>query len=168
MMTAETRGAKGLESIPADARLWIFQSSRVLEGSALAALEKHLGAFLQDWAAHGKQLFAGFEIRHGRFIIIAVDEKMAAASGCSIDKMMRFVQALDEEYSMDLLDRMKVAYRSGANIEEVKVNEFTQMLKSGEVNEDTIVFNNLTETLEQLQTQWEVPVKQSWHSNLLP
>ncbi len=167
MMTS-TEKEMGLDNLPAHSRLWIFQSSRVLEGESLKEISTQLESFLRDWAAHGKQLFAGFEIRFGRFIIIAVDEKLAAASGCSIDKMMRFVQALDQHYSMNLLDRMKVAYRKGEGVEEVSVNRFTEMLKSGEANNDTLVFNNLAETLGQLEAQWEVPVSQSWHSNLNP
>lgn len=153
--------------LPMNSRVWIFQSSRPINGAMAARLSEELGAFILDWAAHGKQLFAAFEIRYERFIIIAVDERQATASGCSIDSMMRRIQELDMRYDLDLLNRMKVAYRKGSEIIECSMNDFSKMLESGEVDKNTIVFNNLIQQLADLDHSWECPVASSWHANLL-
>lgn len=155
-------------SLSKDARVWIFQSSKPLTGEIRTEFSSTLIAFLKDWAAHGNQLFAAFEIRYDRFVIIGVDEAIAQATGCSIDKLMRTVQALDEQFELDLLERMKVAYRDGEDIVEVDVNTFTQMLADGRATGDTPVFNNVLQSVGELDSQWETTVKDSWHRNLMP
>ena len=149
-------------------RVWVFQSSKELTNEWVALISKELNNFLQDWAAHGKDLFASFEVRFNRFIIIAVDENIAGATGCSIDKMMKEIQSIDLKFNLNLLDRMKVAYRDGEQIIEVSVNEFSTLLKEGRATAETMVFNNTIQSLEELNTNWETQVKNCWVSNLLP
>lgn len=157
------------EGLPDHARVWVFQTTRPLIGEARLKVSTALIGFLKDWAAHGKQLAAAFEIHYDQFIVIAVDEAIAQATGCSMDKLMRTIQTLDEDLTLNCLDRMKVAYRNpdGA-IEEVSVDAFTKMLETGQVSAGTYVFNNLLEELGQWRNAWEVPVSRSWHANLLP
>ena len=38
------------------------------------------------------------------------------------------------------------------------------MVKAKSVNENTIVFNNLVNTIEEWQEFWEVPASDSWHN----
>ncbi len=147
--------------------VWIFQSSKVLSDQWVQLISIELTSFLQDWAAHGKDLFASFEIRFNRFIVIAVDENMAGATGCSIDKMMKEIQSIDLKFNLNLLERMKVAYRDGEEISEVSVNEFAAMLKSGEATENTMVFNNTVQSISELKSNWETLVSQCWVANLL-
>lgn len=148
-------------------RIWVYQSSKELSEQWVQLISNELTSFLQDWAAHGKDLFASFEIRYNRFIIIAVDENMAGATGCSIDKMMKEIQSIDLKFNLNLLERMKVAYRADETIKEVSVSDFTAMLKSGEVDESTMVFNNTVLSLAQLNTEWETTVANCWVANLL-
>ncbi len=157
-----------LSAMSDDARVWVFQSSKPLTGDVRTDISSTLISFLKDWAAHGKQLFAAFEIRYDRFIVIGVDEAMAQATGCSVDKLMRTVQEIDSKYSLDLLERMKVAYRKGEDILEVDANNFTKMLANGTADQDTPVFNNVVQSVGELKTSWETTVKESWHRNLLP
>lgn len=157
-----------LNTLPGTARVWAFQSSKPLTGELRDAVKQGLEQFLVDWAAHGQQLFATMEIRYDRFIIIAVDEAQAAASGCSIDKLMRTIQSVDEAHDLDLLNRMKVAYRSGEDVVECDVNTFSSMLQDGRANKDTVVFNNVVQSVDELNKGWETTVANSWHTNLLP
>lgn len=148
-------------------RVWVFQSSKELSEQWVQLISMELERFMLDWAAHGKDLFASFEIRYNRFIVIAVDEDRAGATGCSIDKMMKEIQSIDLKFNLNLLERMKVAYRSDETINEVSVKDFTSMLKAGEVNESMMVFNNTVLSLAQLKTEWETTVANCWVSNLL-
>lgn len=156
-----------LEQMASTSRLWIFQSSKKISGELFSHISERLDSFLSSWAAHGSELFSGFDIRHDRFIIIAVDEALAPATGCSIDGMMAVIQELDQSYNLDLLNRMKVAYRQGDEVRESDMNSFREMLVNGSANAETKVFNNILGTLGQMEGEWEVPVSKSWHANLL-
>ena len=48
-----------------------------------------------------------------------------------------------------------------------KLQEFEQLVEKGALNGDTIVFNNLLGTKEEMATKWEVPMKKSWHARML-
>jgi len=37
------------------------------------------------------------------------------------------------------------------------------MVKEKAVNENTIVFNNLVNTIEEFNEDWEIPAGESWH-----
>jgi hypothetical protein len=163
-----TQTVTDISTLSEHSRVWVFQSSKLLQGDMRTEISSALIAFLKDWAAHGKSLFAAFDIKFDRFILIAVDEAMAQATGCSVDKLMKTIQAIDAAYSLDLLNRMKVAYRSGEEIIECDVNTFTQMLKSGEADESTFVFNNVVQNLAEFNSNWDTKVSHSWHANLLP
>lgn len=165
---ALTKKTPDISSFEDHTRVWVFQSSKVLTDVDQLEISSILDDFLVKWAAHGADLYAGFEIRFDRFIVIAVDEHRALATGCSIDSMMRVVQQIDQHYKLDLLNRMKVAYRHGEEIMEANVNKFTQLLANGELNENTtIVFNNVVQNKGDLDAQWEIPVKNSWCVNLM-
>lgn len=156
-----------LISLPQSARVWVFQSSKIIDGECELAIRAKLEAFLHEWAAHGQSLLAAYELRFARFIVIGVDENIAMASGCSIDSLMRTMQSIDSQFNLDIFNRLKVAYRSGEDILECDVNSFSAMLQQGKANANTIVFNNLVQSLSELNSSWETNVKNSWHANLM-
>ena len=92
-------------------RVWIYQASRSLSDQELLEIEEGLKSFIVDWTAHGSELTAGYEIKYKRFIILALDQTNASATGCSIDASVHFIQSLEKKYEIDLLDKMNVSYK---------------------------------------------------------
>ncbi len=45
-------------------------------------------------------------------------------------------------------------------------DEFEELVKQGVITPDTIVYNNTVQNVAELQTKWEVPFKDSWHTRL--
>jgi len=64
-------------------------------------------------------------------------------------------------------DRLVISYLQNDKIELSKMFHFQEKLKSGELSADTIVFNNLVENKAKFESAWMVPVKESWHKQLL-
>ncbi len=149
-----------------NSRVWVYQSDRELNETEIQKIQQQLNVFTAEWTAHNQQLKAKAEIRYGRFIILIVDESEAGASGCSIDKSVRFMKALEQQYRINLFDRFIIAYREDNKIKVADRNNFEQLIQTGKINSHTIVFNNLVQTLAELQTRWEVPFKNSWHMQL--
>ena len=147
-------------------RVWIYQSDIVLTDKEAARLLDLLNKFAAEWTAHNHQLKAKAEVRYNRFLILIVDESQAGASGCSIDKSVNFMKRLEQEFGINLFDRFNFAYREGNEVLSAPRHQFEELLKSGKVNTNTIVFNNLVQDLNQLETKWEVPFKDSWHVQL--
>jgi chemotaxis regulatin CheY-phosphate phosphatase CheZ len=152
------------ESLPEESRIWIYQSNRKFSDDEIAEIENDLKAFVEDWSAHGTSLEASFIIQYNRFIILAVNQEVQQATGCSIDKSVEFIQALEQKYKVDLLDKMNVTYRQGEYITHKSLLDFKRMAKEKAVSANTIVFNNLVNTIEEWKESWEVPAAESWHS----
>jgi hypothetical protein len=147
-------------------RVWIYQSDRELYDEQAKQLHEILNNFTAEWTAHNHQLKAKAEVRYNRFLILIVDESQAGASGCSIDKSVNFMKKLEQQFDIKLFDRFNFAYRDGEKVLSLPRHEFEELLKTGKINTDTIVFNNLVQNLTELETKWEVPFKDSWHARL--
>lgn len=149
-----------------NSRVWVYQSATELSNEQTQQIQQQLNTFAQGWTAHNHQLLAGAQVKYNRFLILVVDESQAGASGCSIDKSVNFMKQLEQQHGITLFDRFNLAYRNGENILSAPRNEFEELIKAGVISQDTMVFNNLVQTLEELQTKWEVPLKDSWHMQL--
>lgn len=157
-----------IKQMPPDSRVWVYQSNRMLSEAEVDQLMQQGKLFVESWAAHGAALKASFDILYNRFIVVAVDEAQALASGCSIDKSLAFIQSLEKDFELQLLDRMQVAYRTNDNsIQVCSFAAFEKLAVQGTVNAQTIVFNNMVTTKSQLDSSWEVPLKESWQSRVL-
>ena len=99
--------------------------------------------------------------------MIGLNQENASASGCSIDSSVYFIQSLEKDYGLDLLDKMNVTFYNGQFIAHKSLAEFRKMAKARSVSKNTVVFNNLVITKEDYQENWEVPAKDSWHNRFL-
>ena len=122
--------------MPANSRIWIYQSDRKLNDSELDQIKLKLIDFLKNWTAHGDDLKSSFEIRYDRFIIIALNEKSAKASGCSIDACVHFIQKIEKDYGLNLLDKMNVAFKQGEFITYKTLLDFKKLAKDKKLNTD--------------------------------
>ena len=152
------------DSLTETARVWIYQANRSFSEEELVEISTALDRFVSEWTAHGSDLKAGYEIKYKRFIVIALDQDYASASGCSIDASVHFIQQLEKEYNVDLLDKMNVSYKQGAYIAYKTLQDFKKMAKDKAISKNTIVFNNLVTNKYEYVNHWEVPASESWHS----
>ena len=152
------------ENLPVESRIWIYQSNRKFSDDEIIEIEKDLQSFIDEWMSHGTPLEASFITKYNRFLILAVNQDVQQATGCSIDKSVEFIQKLEQKYKVDLLDKMNVTYKQGEFLTHKSLLDFKRMAKEKAVSENTIVFNNLVNTIEEWKENWEVPASDSWHS----
>ena len=145
-------------------RVWIYQSNRSFSETELEEISQKISQFLTSWTAHGADLNAGFEIRYKRFIVIGLDQNLQSATGCSIDASVHFIQQLEQDYSVDLMDKMNVSYKQGDFVAYKSLKDFKTMAKNRAVSKKTVVFNNLVQNKAEYLEHWEVPASESWHS----
>jgi len=100
------------------------------------------------------------------FIILTVDESQAGVTGCSIDSSVRLIKEIESEYHVDLFNRFNIAYRVDDEVKVQGKEDFETLVNIKQVTPETIVFNNMVQTLADLDAKWEVPFKNSWHSTV--
>ena len=154
-------------TLPESSRVWIYQANRSFTEDEISEIETKLSEFIAVWTAHGQDLQAGFKVVYKRFIVLALNQQLNSATGCSIDASVHFIQNLEKEYHVDLMDKMNVSYKQGEYIAYKPLIDFKKMAKQKAVSKNTIVFNNLVTNIAEFNENWEVPASESWHGRFL-
>ncbi|HEX9886391.1 MAG TPA: hypothetical protein VGA70_07870 [Longimicrobiales bacterium] len=152
------------DALPDDARLWVFGASRPLHAEQADLLLAEVDAFLGGWAAHGSPLTCARDWRHGRFLLVAVDERSVPPSGCSIDAMVRVLKELEARLNASLVDNAPVWYRDGKGVVQASRSEFSRLARDGLVGPGTVVFDGtVTRVADVRAGAWEAPARDTWH-----
>lgn len=154
-------------TLPEESRVWIYQANRSFTDDEITEIKSKLDTFIENWTAHGSNLLSGYEFKYKRFIIIALNQELNKATGCSIDASVHFIQQLEKAYNVDLMDKMNVSYKQGEFIAYKTLLEFKKMATDKAVSKNTIVFNNLVTNIAEFHENWEVPASESWHSRFV-
>lgn len=154
-------------NLPNNARVWIYQSDREFTIEEVEHISAKAILFIDQWTRHGDDLKGSFTIKYNQFLVLAVDESFNNVSGCSIDASVRFVQELEKELQLDLMNKMNISFKDGENINIVKLSDFQDFAKSKKITAETVVFNNMVNTKEDFETNWEVTANKSWHARFL-
>lgn len=155
------------DQMPDESRVWIYPSNRPFSESEIPLLKELVEQFLTQWTAHNQPLEASYDLPYNRFIILAVNQKNVQASGCSIDASVRFIQQMESQFGLVLLDKMNVTFKQGEFLAHKPLDEFVKMAKAKSVSGATVVFNNLVDTIADYKQFWEVPAKDSWHQRFI-
>lgn len=157
-----------IETIDAGARVWIYQSNRPFSANEQVTMRVQLQDFAEQWTSHNRDLLAGAEVFHDRFIVLMVDEGQADASGCSIDKSVAFIKYLQANYEVDLFDRMLFSYLDEeGTVHTAPRSVFAQLYAAGTIHDETRVFDTLVATKGAFDAGFIKPLGQSWHRRMV-
>jgi hypothetical protein len=149
------------ENLPKNARIWVYQSDKVLTDALQADIAPILENFINQWEAHGAPLLGSYLFKYQRFIIIAIDEAANAPSGCAIDKSVAVLKAIEQKYQINLFDRTQIAFYDN-DLLILPLSGIKTAVKEGVIRPDMHVFNNNISTISALENEWLVPVTSTW------
>ena len=148
-------------------RIWIYTLSKELSSEQLIDFNNRCHNFVNGWTAHDVSLDASFELYQNRLLIFKVNEDKYNASGCSIDKQLRFVKELEQVFSIELLNRLLVAYENNHQVEVVNASQIRDLLAANTITANTLVFDNTITESNQLGTKWKQPLESTWLAKYL-
>ena len=154
-------------NLPNNSRVWVYQADREFDIEEVEYICAKAILFIDNWTRHGDDLKGSFTIKYNQFLVLVVDENVTSVSGCSIDSSVRFIKELETKLKVDLMNKMNVSFKDGDMINIVKLSEFQEFAKAKKITSDTIVFNNMVNTKEDFETNWEVTADKSWHKQFL-
>ncbi len=162
---------KEINSIPADfapdSSVWIYQADRLLTDRETDKIKKLIHEFSTRWTAHNLELKAWGDVFYNRFIVLAVDNSVAPASGCSIDKSVHFLKELESHFGIHLFDRLHIPYISNGEIVRIHKSKLKEAIEEGSISGETLVFDHTVQRLQDLKERWIRPLKESWAAYLL-
>lgn len=132
-------------------KVWVYVAKSPISEPHYSDIMKAGNEFVKNWAAHGTELNACFSILNEQIIVLAVDQTMQEATGCSIDSSVQFIKLLDQKYQLDLFERMRLLYKD----DKEEVQTINLQNAGGKLSENTIVFDHLADTVGSLNEAWK-------------
>lgn len=150
------------DTLPNHARVWVYQSNRAFQPREEEQLALALASFCHSWAAHQVPLRASFHVSYHHFIVLAADETLQPASGCSIDSSVQMLQRVQQPLGLDLFDRRQAAFLVDGAVVLHPVAQVAKQLAAGTLQESTLYFNNLVADMGSWRNEWLQPIGRSW------
>ncbi len=156
------------DHIPADfndnAKVWIYQSSRLFLVNEALQMEDLLNNFTANWKSHGDEVKGYANLFFGQFIVMMADETQSGVSGCSTDSSVHLIKDIEKKFSVDMFNRQNLAFIVKDKVQLLPLSQLNYAAENNFINGDTLYFNNTVLTKKELLEKWIVPVKESWLS----
>ena len=143
-------------------RVWIYQSGRTFTMQEALEIEELLENFTSGWKSHGTPVTGAAYLLFGQFIVLMADETATGVSGCSTDSSVRLVKDIEQRFSVNMFDRMALAFVIKDRIQLLPMSQLQYAMDNGFIAADTLYFNNLVQTKEELENNWIIPLNESW------
>ena len=143
-------------------RVWVYQSSRLFTISEALQIEEMIDQFSHNWHSHGVPVKAAAYLFFGQFVVLMADEMATGVSGCSTDSSVRLIKEIEKVYGVNMFDRMALAFIMKDNVQILPMPQLKYAVEQGFITADTLFFNNVVLTKEELENNWIIPAKNSW------
>jgi len=150
------------EDFDPGSRVWIYQSSRLFAVSEALQIEEMINQFAQSWLSHGIPVKGAAHLFFGQFVILIADESATGVSGCSTDSSVRLIKEIEKIFGVNMFDRLALAFIDKDKVQILPMPQLKYAVEQGFITADTLFFNNVVLTKEQLENNWIIPVKDSW------
>src|SRR5215469_12040168 len=145
-----------------DSRVWIYQSSRLFTMSEALQIEEMLKNFTLSWHSHGVPVKGETHLFFGQFVVILADEAATGVSGCSTDSSFRLIKEIEKVFSVNMFERTSLAFILKDKVQLLPMSQLQYAIDNGFISSDTLYFNNIVLTKEELENNWIIPAKDSW------
>lgn len=143
-------------------RVWVYQSSRLFTISEALQIEEMINEFAQNWVSHGVPVKGAAHLFFGQFVVLMADELATGVSGCSTDSSVRLIKEIEREFGVNMFDRLALAFIVNDKVQILPIPQLKYAVEQGFITADTLFFNNVVLTKEQLENSWIIPAKDSW------
>ncbi len=148
-----------------NARVWIYQSSRPFVEKEEKEINEQLHQFYTQWQSHGAPVNGWAKLLFKQFIVVIADETEVMVGGCSTDSSVRVMKSIERQYEVNLFDRMMLTFLVNEKAQMLPFNQLQYAIDKGYIDRDTLIFNNLVATKQELIEKWLVPINNTWLNN---
>jgi hypothetical protein len=143
----------------------VYAADRSLAPDEVRTAQQYLDAFVSDWTSHGDALRAA-AVFEDRFVTLGLDLHHAGASGCSIDKSVRAIQALESALNCSLTNRLFVWVEQAGTWQKWTLGQVKKSWSSGEWPAETTLADTSAQTKDVWLQSIRTAPENSWLSRL--
>ena len=147
--------------------MWIYPSSRKFYANEIDEIQEKIASFLNNWKSESDAFQSSYQLLYNRFIILFADDSESKLTLKDIDDSVAFILQLQQEYKVELLDKMNVCFKQGEFVQYKELKDFKTLLKNRAITGKTIVFDNLVSNKIDFEEVWEIPIEESWYNRFL-
>ena len=145
-----------------DSRVWVYQCNRLFSLNEALEIEELLKVYIIQWKSHGTPVKGAAHLFFGQFIVLLADETATGVSGCSTDSSVRLIKDIGQRFTVNMFDRVTLAFIVKDKVQLLPLSQLQYAFENNFITEDTLYFNNLVQTKEELENKWMMPIKNSW------
>lgn len=149
------------EEICDDAKIWIYQSDKILNNQIQSKLESILFSFCTQWSSHNITLKSSYYV-DSWFICLLVDETQKDASGCSIDSSVKIIKQIEDQFNLNLFGRTNVLIEEERKTKVIALNELKKI-----ANSQMFVYDTLVNNKYDFKNHFKIPITKSWLSKYI-
>ncbi|HET9430876.1 MAG TPA: hypothetical protein VFO70_06855 [Chitinophagaceae bacterium] len=150
------------EQFHPSSKVWVYQCNRVFTLGEAIEVEDLLKEFVLQWKSHGEAVKGSAHLFFGQFIVLMADESATMVGGCSTDSSVRLIKEIEKKFSVNMFDRTTLAFIIKDKVQLLPLSQFAYAIENGFVDGETLYFNNLVQTKEELLDKWIIPIRASW------
>ncbi len=167
-MTKSGNKVLSIDTLPDDARLWIYACDRELNELEELRVKEILTEFCAEWTSHGRSVESAADVIEGKFALIGGHIVDGDVSGCGIDKSTRALNAAASELGFEWLPGLTIHYRDDRGVpRSVSRPEFRRLVNEGVVTGDTLVFDLSIDTVGRFRRgEFERRASSTWHARV--
>ena len=143
-------------------RVWIYQGSRLFSPDEALEIEEMLNQFTGKWLSHGAPVKGAGYLFFGQFIVLLADETFTGVGGCSTDSSVRLIKDIEQRFKVNMFDRTTLAFVVKDKVQLLPLSHLPHAFDNGFIDSETLFFNNVVLTKDELENKWIIPVKDSW------
>ena len=143
-------------------KVWVYQSSRLFTIREALQIEEMINQFAQSWLSHGVPVKGAAYLFFGQFVVLMADETATGVSGCSTDSSVRLIKDIEKTFGVNMFDRLALAFIVKDEVQILPMPQLKYAVEQGFITADTLFFNNVVLTKEDLENNWIIPAKDSW------
>lgn len=157
-----------LKPFPADSRVWFFITDNALSEDVAFNWNEELQSFLIKWAAHGHQLSAQGKLFERRILVVAVNEVIEGASGCSIDTLNQFLRTSGTTYQINFFNRFQAAMLQASQLVVFTTDQLESAFSEGQIQNQTQVLNTHLGLVGAFLDNPTTSIQSSWLRKYIP
>ena len=157
--------------LPDNSRLWVFAAADELTAEQCERAQLLLEDFTKRWKSHGAEVAGRHTLLAKRFILVVASSEGASTSGCSIDGLFRTVRQGLEQAGVVFADLSDIFFEPASTNDSQSISsasrpDFAKLIASGEIGDDSVVYDPSVQTLGDFRSRWRRRFADSWHAEL--
>ena len=132
------------QNLHPQSRIWLYISKEKINDITKNNISSLFKDFHKDWKSHGQPVNGQLKFIKENLLVVGADYFPNGMCGRAVDAQVRFINKVNEEFNLDLLNRTNIAFLKENSTVVHNYNNLDAIIKKGLVNKSTVYCNNFS------------------------